>query len=158
MMINDALNIIVKHQIKPAVITTPIAKELGMNVYEVDGWSNNLSGKLRKDPQSESGFSIYINKNHALVRRRFTVAHEIAHFILHRDLIKDCIVDDALYRSGLSNAIEAAANKLAADILMPWHLVNKAVDSGMNTIEALAREFNVSNSAMAIRLGIPNES
>ena len=64
--------------------------------------------------------------------------------------------DDALYRSGLSNAQEAMANKLAADILMPWSLVNQKIKEGIDTVEELAQQFNVSISAMAIRLGVPS--
>lgn len=63
-----------------------------------------------------SGVAIYVNKGHHVNRRRFTTAHEIAHFILHQDFIGDGIADDGLYRSKLSNAMEAQANKLAADI------------------------------------------
>src|SRR3546814_3829002 len=29
--------------------------------------------------------------------------------------------DDAMYRSNLSSAVEVQANRMAADILMPWH-------------------------------------
>ncbi len=46
---------------------------------------------------------------------------------------------------------------MAADILMPWGLINKAVEGGDNTVEALAYRFKVSNSAMSIRLGVPYE-
>lgn len=155
--VSDALNIITIHQTKTPVQIIPIAEELGLGVYSVDGWPDNLSGKLQKDKESKSGFSIYANKNHSQQRRRFTIAHEIAHFILHRHLIEgDGLIDDALYRSGLSNAIEASANEMATDILMPWHLVNKSINDGTTTIDTLAHEFNVSNSAMAIRLGIPD--
>lgn len=156
--IPDARNIITKHQRCPPIQVVPIAEELGINVYTVKEWPNDLSGKLQKDSNSDSGFSIYVNANHPDVRKRFTIAHEIAHFILHRDLIEgDELIDDALYRSGLSNAVEAAANSTAADILMPWHLINEAINSGINSVEELAAKFNVSNSSMSIRLGVPYE-
>jgi Zn-dependent peptidase ImmA (M78 family) len=74
---------------------------------------------------------------------------------LHKARIGDGITDDALYRSGLSNKEEAMANKLAADILMPWHLINLVMDQGITTIPELAKSFHVSESAMSIRLGIP---
>ena len=57
------------------------------------------------------------------MRRRFTIAHEIAHFLLHRDKIGDQLSDDAMYRSSLSSDDERAANRLAADILMPMGLI-----------------------------------
>lgn len=158
MKISTALDIIKKNQISPPVQILPIAKELGLNVYSVDDWPDDLSGALQRDSSSESGFAIYVNAHHSDTRRRFTIAHEIAHFILHRDLIDGDtpLIDDALYRSGHSNVVEAAANKMAADILMPWRLIDRVINDGIATIPLLAKKFNVSNSAMSIRLGVPD--
>ncbi len=153
-----ALDIVTKHQMKAPVRLIPITNELGIDVYSTQGWPDNLAGKLQRDSNAPSGFAIYVNATHPIVRRRFTVAHEIAHFILHRNIIDEAITDDALYRSGLSNSIEAAANRLAADILMPWHLINGAVEAGASTLLDLAHYFDVSQTAMAVRLGVPNES
>ena len=96
-----------------------------------------------------------MNESHHKNRRRFTTAHEIAHFILHSDLIGDGIADVALYRNKLTNAVEAQANKLAADILMPWQLLNQQIENGVNSVLKLAEVFQVSESAMAIRMGSP---
>src|SRR3546814_9375366 len=73
---------------------------------------------IRKDAErgGESGFAIYVNGSHPRVRRRFSIAHEIAHFALHRNLIGDGVTDDAMYRSNLSSAVEVQANRMAADI------------------------------------------
>eukprot|EP01035_Chromulina_nebulosa_P023108 gene23108-29941_t len=153
----DTDDLIKRHQTTSPIQIIPIAEELGLSVYKIEDWPNDLSGKLQKDTDSKSGFSIYVNANHPDERRRFTIAHEIAHFILHRHLIEgDVLVDDALYRSGLSNAVEAAANKMAADILMPWRLIDSSINSGINTVPDLAKQFKVSNSAMSIRLGVPD--
>lgn len=157
--IDEASRIIRGHQRSPPVQTVPIATDLGLRVFRVGGWPDNLSGKLKRDRDAggQSGFAIFVNGNHPEVRRRFTIAHEISHFVLHQDMVGDELLDDALYRSGLSNSIEAAANRMAADILMPWHLLNKAIDSGVDTIPELAKKFDVSRSAMSIRLGVPYE-
>lgn len=155
---SKAMAIIKKYQSVAPIPVIRIAEELEMQVYKVENWPDNLSGKLQKDEKSKSGFSIYVNEKHFDVRKRFTIAHEIAHFIFHRSLIEDELIDDSLYRSGLSSAIEAEANKFAADILMPWHLINEAINSGSSSVEELASKFNVSNSSMSIRLGVPYES
>ena len=63
-----------------------------------------------------------------------------------------------LYRSGLSDPIEREANRKAADILMPWRLVDEAIVGGCDTVEGLARAFEVSRSAMSNRLGVPFET
>jgi len=86
------------------------------------------------------------------------VAHEIAHYLLHRDQIGQGITDDALYRSSLSDSREAEANRLAADILMPRGAIATAV-AKIGAVERdelvakMADEFGVSEIAMRIRLG-----
>ncbi len=154
---NDVLK---RHQKEAPVQTVPIANEIGIDVYKTLEWPNDLSGMIQKSEEyaGESGYAIFVNASHPETRRRFTIAHEISHFVLHRNLIGDGIKDDALYRSGLSSAVEAGANRLAADILMPWRLINSAIDKGIDRIDALAVHFNVSKSAMSIRLGVPYES
>jgi predicted transcriptional regulator len=153
----EADRIIAAHQKVAPVQTVEIAEALGIKVYTVKDWPDNLSAMIRKDEErgGESGYAIYVNGVHARARRRFSVAHEIAHFALHRNLIGDGITDDALYRSNMSNAVEAQANSMAADILMPWHLIRQATDSGLSSVEDLAKHFDVSKSTMSIQLGVP---
>ncbi|MGH9743743.1 MAG: ImmA/IrrE family metallo-endopeptidase [Candidatus Acidiferrum sp.] len=119
----------------------------------------NISGKIFRDPLNggTTGFSIAVNSTEAWVRQRFTIAHEIGHFILHRHLLdaKCALADDTMYRSGLSTAEEAAANRLAADILMPFPLIQSVIALGINNVPSLAVRFQVSQIAMKIRLGIP---
>ncbi len=62
-----------------------------------------------------------------------------------------------MYRSGLSTIAEVQANRLAAQILMPLFLIEKAIQSGVASIEALANKFAVSKDAMRIRLGVADE-
>ena len=81
---------------------------------------------------------------------------KIAHFILDRDYIGDGITDNGLLRSNLSSEIEIAANRLAADIIMPWHLISHALKNGRENNE-LAKVLKVSNGAMSIRLETPFE-
>lgn len=156
----EADRIISAHQKQAPVETVEIAEALGIKVYKVGNWPENLSAMIRLDPErgGESGYAIYVNAKHPRVRRRFSIAHEIAHFALHRALIGDGITDDALYRSNMSNAVEAQANRMAADILMPWHLIRAATESGLGTVEQLARHFDVSKSTMSIQLGVPYEN
>ena len=159
---NAAMEIIRKHQKSTPVPVIKIAHELGCRVYRAKGWPDNLSGKVKPIPEDGEGghFAIYANAAHAKTRRRFTIAHEIAHCILHGDEIGDGISEDALYRSGLTNKQETEANRLAADILIPWHLLKKAIEKGTPpiTIPALAETFRVSKSAMSVRLGVPYET
>jgi IrrE N-terminal-like domain len=137
------------------VDVTGLAEALGLNVWEDDDLPKGISGKLFKDSDhgGTAGYSIVVRASDAYVRRRFTVAHEIAHFLLHRNLIGNSITDDELYRSDLSNAQEAEANRLAADILMPASLLASNIKRYGADPGVLAPLFEVSETAMRIRLG-----
>ncbi|WP_126967267.1 ImmA/IrrE family metallo-endopeptidase [Xanthomonas arboricola] len=114
-----------------------------------------ISGEIRP---TAGGFMIRVNRHDSVVRQRFTVAHEIAHFLLHKNHIGGGISDDALYRSSLSDVREAEANRLAADILMPFEVVRRELKArdglgDQQKIVELAQFFGVSEVAMSIRLG-----
>lgn len=92
-------------------------------------------------------------------RQRFTVAHELSHFLLHKDKIQGNLTDmvstintKIMYRSRLSNGIEAEANQLASEILMPNTLIDKYLENGVNTYKELADRLEVSESALRKRL------
>jgi IrrE N-terminal-like domain len=152
------MQILAKYHSEAPVDILGLARELGINVWGMD-LLPNISGKIFRDAKNggSSGFSIAVNRSEAPVRQRFTIAHEIAHFLLHRHLLesKGSLIDDTMYRSGLSSAEEVAANKMAAHILMPFSLINALVNSGVNDVASLAARLQVSKTAMAIRLGIP---
>ena len=133
---------------------TPLANQLGIRVYRAP-WPDEISGKIQKDESrgGDSGFAIFVNESHPSVRRRFTIAHEIAHYVLHERQIGDGVFDDAMYRSGLPHAEEVQANALAADILMPRNLVREMQAIHGDNVEILAGLFWVSQAAMSIRLG-----
>jgi Zn-dependent peptidase ImmA (M78 family) len=129
-----------------------ISRDLGLRVY-LEPLGPNIAGMLMNNPAKGglSGFSIHINSSEHPNRQRFTHAHELAHFILHRDLIESGLVDDTMYRSQLSDYYEVQANRMAADILMPIRLV-KAYRIKNYSTETLAQLFGVSVQAMKIRL------
>ncbi|MCY4008014.1 MAG: ImmA/IrrE family metallo-endopeptidase [Rhodobacteraceae bacterium] len=160
MIFTDKMDIIRRHQEVPPVNVLAIADDLGIKVYATkdNAWPQSVSGWIRKSGPKESGFEIVVNGDHSLLRQRFTIAHEIAHFVLHENQIGDGIQDDVLYRSGLSTKIESEANSFAADILMPWHLVDREIATGETDIKNLAMTFRVSPASMSIRLGVPYDS
>jgi Zn-dependent peptidase ImmA (M78 family) len=155
--IAEQKQIIDRHQDRYPVPVVPIARDLGILVYKRDDWPNNISGRIFKsaDYGGRSGYAIEVNGNHHDNRRRFTIAHEIAHYVLHPNLIGNELYDDGLYRSGLTNRIEAQANKFAQRILMPDHLIQQALSLYGTDVDALAGAFQVSPEAMRIRLGLP---
>ncbi len=147
--------VIEKFQQEAPVNVVGIADELGVNVWE-EPLERPISGKLFIDKLNggPSGFSIVANKSESRSRKRFTIAHEIAHFILHRDALTNGIVEDALFRGGLSSKQEVEANQLAADILMPFPLIGRLMAQGNRTIDELSEALEVSKAAISIRLGV----
>lgn len=152
----ECLDILLKHKNKIPIDTVHLAQDLGLNVYRVNDWDDSVSGKIQKDSKlgGESGYAIFVNGRHSEQRRRFTIAHEIAHFILHASLIGDGICDDALYRSNKGHYIETEANQMAADILMPLCLIRNHMNEGARTAKELSEIFNVSENVMKIRIRI----
>ena len=128
-----------------------MAESFGLRVWESILLGTGISGKLMPDRKNggSAGYSILVNADEPLTRKRFTIAHELAHFILHRDFIGEGFTEDAFYRGKLSNWQEAQANRLAADILMPIRLIIPIRHHGSSV---LAKEFEVSEAAMKIRL------
>jgi Zn-dependent peptidase ImmA (M78 family) len=132
-----------------------IATFLGLGVWESSELGNGIAGKIFRDTENggTANFSIVVKADDSVTRKRFTVAHELAHYLLHRNLFRKELVDDALYRSSLSNPIEAQANYLAAELLMPSHLLRPLSEAGKGATE-LASLFGVSEQAMNIRLSL----
>lgn len=143
-----------QHQDVAPVRLTDLARALGVPVKAAT-LAPGISGEIR--PDGNDGFVIRINRHDPKRRQRFSVAHEISHFLLHKDKIGDGIADNVLYRSNLSDRIEAEANRLAADILMPDALVREQIEAAHekgvgDLILYLADEFAVSEIAMRIKL------
>lgn len=136
------------HRIPVDVIALACALDIEVR-YET--MLDNVSGKIECPDGKRC--RITVNSSHGQNRQRFTLAHEIAHFVLHRDLIGDGIKDDALYRSNQPSLIERQANSYAADILMPWAAVRQAFFSGKaRTASDLAEMFRVSPAVAEIRM------
>ena len=132
-----------------------IADRLGLAIYQMP-LAPGVSGVLVREPSynTPSGFAVLVNEAEPYVRQRFTAAHEIGHYVLHRDRIGDRVEDNYLLRAeGMSNAMEVEANKFAADMLIPWPILNSQIQSGKNSVSSLAYKFQVSEIAMAIRIG-----
>lgn len=135
-----------------------LARDLGVGSIKVSSMRTGVSGQIMKENDQ---YIIRVNRNEARERQRFTIAHELAHYLLHRNIIDgspDGITDNVLYRSGASEQIEYEANRLAADLVMPMDLIEKKLHDDFEgmvteaTIESLAASFGVSKAAMEIRL------
>jgi predicted transcriptional regulator len=131
-----------------------MAAELGLSVNTEADLAPEISGQITRVRRAGGDrYHIDVNRRDSGVRRRFTLAHEIAHFLLHREYLDDELTDDRMYRSRLGDRMERQANRLAAQLLMPANLVRVAWSAGARDVAGLAGTFDVSAQAMEIRLG-----
>lgn len=128
-----------------------IARELGVFVFNAD-IPGDVSGLLRKHPGQAP--EIYLDVDDPIVRRRFTCAHELGHYVSHadRDETEFSFVD---YRGTLAtertNPEDVFANTFAANLLMPRQKVVELHRDGWSRPE-MARFFHVSLEAMNDRM------
>lgn len=141
------------HMQGPPVDVLACAAAVGLPIYSID-LPPGVSGMLKR--VSGDKFECYVDASEPSVRQRFTAAHELGHFVFHRDSIGATHEDNYRLRAeGMTNWQETQANQFAADLLMPMDLISDATAAGTNTVSGLARLFKVSELAMSIRLGLP---
>lgn len=143
-----------------------IARDLGLEIYETDDFDDSQSGSIVKD---DGKYVVYINSRQPLTRKRFSIAHEIGHFLKHKPQLDKKIemvdsifqpvangVNVALHRregvelTAEEKILEQEANGFAAELLMPEKVFKETFEKA-NTIEEVAKVFDVSASAATIR-------
>ena len=129
-----------------------LARQLGLEVIFFHDWREDIAGAISKE---DGKVKIYVNGDDAPNRQRFTIAHEIAHSILHLPYIDEGIVDDKFYRSSLHSSLEAQANDYALTILIPANLLEDHINNGIKDVKKLAKIFEVSPDTISLRLGFP---
>lgn len=93
-------------------------------------------------------------------RRRFTIGHELGHWVLHREgrdavFCRPSSLDAAEAPTGAEQPapeIELEANRFAAALLMPGELVRRHYRACNGDFEELMTEFHCSGAAMGRRL------
>lgn len=155
--LNDKQKSILRNAHKDMVVKLGvIASEFKIKI-KVATLDTSISGQIKEDG---NGVVIKVNRHDVKARQRYTIAHEISHYLLHRHLLVDGISDDVLYRSSLSNKIEQEANRLAADIIMPPTNIDILLArysyefKGESLYELMAEEMGVSKIALKYRLGL----
>lgn len=110
---------------------------------------SSISGMLSRRDEK---WIISVNKDHPKNRQRFTLAHELAHYVLHKSN-RESFTDTVFFRGASVNNIEYAANEFAARLLMPEDKMRQVIQSGeVQTIKELAELFGVSVAAMLYRV------
>ena len=95
---------------------------------------------------------IFVNKDVVFSKKAFTIAHEIGHYILHKNKEKETFLRlDSLNIDIQEEKEEMEANWFAASLLMPKNIIKK-YQQQINDLDLLAKMFGVSNTALLIRL------
>ena len=144
-----------RYQSNIPVPVVNLARELGLKVFLTKKFPDKKSGEIVKE---EGSFSVYLNANHPYARNRFTLAHEIAHYMLHRPYLdrKKEIEDFVGTTYSLSrdknnrDLKEWEADMLAGDILMPEAEFVR-VWNDKKTVAEVAAVFDVSEQAAYVR-------
>lgn len=107
--------------------------------------SNDISGILDLDNNT-----IIVERRHSRERQHFTIAHEIAHYCLHKN--QDSLFEDKIFFRGIdNNSIEYQANNFAGELLMPKSEFLSQIENGNKSIVGLAQHFGVSTLAIRVR-------
>jgi Zn-dependent peptidase ImmA (M78 family) len=166
-----AKKVLAKHDVKKA--PTPIEKIA--SAYAELVWENmpdDISGMLipAAAPSGDLKWVIVVNKHHAEVRQRFTIAHELGHILLHKytsphadGRVRVRFRDDDSSRG--SDFEEIEANGFAAELLMPERII-RSLTARINfdptdgkddrkavfAMTRLAHRFEVSVQALSFRM------
>src|SRR3954466_13405647 len=106
-----------------------LAGKLGIKV-NYKHFPREVAGELVRVGDDE--YEVNISNTDPRTRQRFTLAHELGHYVYHRHLIGDGVNDDRAYRTTtraehynprIGPKQETEANRFAASLLMPWPLV-----------------------------------
>lgn len=142
-------SILLHHWLEDGVLRLPvdpehIANQLGLTVSPLPEDKNHLSGEINDN-------QILFNDREPEVRRRFTIAHELGHFVLqHGHAFRD---PNKNFSIGNYDPREVAANKFAVELLMPEVAVRQFVEKEkVYDAQVLADRFGVSLTALRFRL------
>lgn len=144
---------------KPPVPVEAIARAGGAEI-RYSPFEGDISGMVFRD---NARVVIGVNSLHHPNRQRFTIAHEIGHMLLHKGV--EVHVDRA-FRINLRNDVsskavdpeEIEANRFAAELLMPEHMLvgdlkGRVIDfENEDDLRRFAVKYRVSLQAFTFRL------
>ena len=159
--------LLLENNVKPGKVPVEkIARRYGVTVI-LDEVDQELSGFLYRDTRTNKAV-IGANKSHHENRRRFTIAHELAHFFLHEG---ERVHLDSGKPTGFvinlrgphsargENNDEREANLFAAELLMPAKFLERDLNDkdldllqDDDLIRKLARKYKFSVQALTFRL------
>jgi Zn-dependent peptidase ImmA (M78 family) len=123
-----AANVLADHKVEePPVPVASLAEAMGLTIERRP--LGDHDGELRRR-------RIIVNRDHHRVRQRFTIAHELGHFVLHS-------------KHGSDESAERQANAFAGGLLIPPPLLRLAIRETPDA-SSLRQRFDVSEGAIWI--------
>ncbi len=131
-----------------------ICHRLGLRIREVD--ADGYEGALVRSRSSQKGLIAIRRDVREASRKRFTIAHEIGHFIIpyHRELGNVCTSRSVERFGGGISKPELEANEFAAELLLPTRSVRGALNLREPTladIGTVAQGYETSLTATTYR-------
>lgn len=157
-----AINLLKSHNIRTSPVPVDkIAQAMGVQL-KFSPLDDELSGMIFiKDGTPIIG----VNALHHSNRQRFTIAHELGHLVMHKDILENEVHVDKqfkiLMRDGLAatgtDIIEIQANRFAAELLLPSFLLDTLLSKEFDIddegpLDALAKKFKVSKQMLEYRI------
>ena len=133
---------------KAPVLLSEVVRYLkSENDIKFSAWDfdDSVSGLLIED---EEMTAVGYNENHHVHRQRFTVAHELGHYIMsHNNQRKN-----EGFSLESNDPHEKEANTFASELLMPLSFLKEDLKKGNVNVEVFAEKYWVSKEAMGWRL------
>jgi len=151
-----------KQLVESKALVAPVPVEAVVNTFGLQvvrqKFDGSVSAMLYR--YEDSSGVVGVNSTHHRLRQRFSIAHELGHYLLHpgRPLIVDGV--RVSFRNEESSMAtqpeEIEANQFAAELLMPSDQVRANslthFDNEAHEVQKLASIFDVSKDAMRFRL------
>lgn len=145
-----------------------LANRLGVKVFQDNEMHHSNDGYLVHDERcgSASGYKVVLNASKPIQRQKFTLAHELGHFVLHRNSPElkrkrkksAKIIEFATHRSiddweydGFPVAFEREANSFAVSVMLPVGPLKRSPEFQNGAPVALADRLGFSKSMVTRR-------
>lgn len=142
--------------VREGLPSTPYGKGVRIIKPPMASTVSSVEGMLVCNPNDSAEWGIFFNPDASPERQRFTVAHELGHFVLHRAKRRSFNCDKAAVHFSQDTAanIEREADDFASNLLMPGDLLREWISNqriDLHVLSALAKRFQVSFEALCIR-------
>ncbi|MDP2193326.1 MAG: ImmA/IrrE family metallo-endopeptidase [Alphaproteobacteria bacterium] len=147
----EALRVLKENAIiEPPILSYQLCETYGIKIELVKFDDNRISGMMKFETNT-----IYVNSEESPKRINFTIAHELGHHFLHRDLyLNNQDKYEVFYRKPIDSdentCMESEANTFAANLLVPRKVLDKYHE--IASVESLSNLFAVSEDVIRFRL------